>query len=112
MNNLTKIFCILASGLAVQQTAGGTPDKAAPATSTAAKPALSKPAPIRSVFQTVDLTPGLRSRTQTLRLYPVQAIALGKGLTILGVGGNPLEDFLQRLGQRRARGVGAGPERE
>ncbi len=46
-------------------------------------------APIRSVFQTVDLTPGLRSRTQTLRLYPVQAIALGKGLTILGVGGNP-----------------------
>ena len=50
MNNLTKIFCILASGLAVQQTAGGTPDKAAPATSTAAKPALSKPAPIRSVF--------------------------------------------------------------
>lgn len=49
-----------------------------------------KPArgPIRMAFQMADLTHGLQQRRDPLRAYPVQAIALGKLVTILALGGS------------------------
>jgi hypothetical protein len=42
---------------------------------------------IRGAFQMVDLIHGLRQRGAPLAAYPVQAIALGKQLTLLALGG-------------------------
>lgn len=44
-------------------------------------------APIRSAFQVVDVTHGLQQRRGPLRTFSVQAIAFGKQVTILAVGG-------------------------
>ena len=42
---------------------------------------------IRSAFQMVEPTHGLQKRCETVRSYPVQAIALGKQVTILALSG-------------------------
>jgi hypothetical protein len=44
--------------------------------------------PVRAAFQMVELTSGLLKRGQVTPSYPVQAIALGKQVTILGLGGD------------------------
>jgi hypothetical protein len=51
-------------------------------------------APIRAAFQMVDLTHGLIQRGDPARVYPVQAIALGKTFAILALGGEaPVNEF-------------------
>ncbi len=44
--------------------------------------------PIRAAYKDID-PPGLRRRDRPPALYPVQAIRIGRGLTILAVGGQP-----------------------
>lgn len=44
--------------------------------------------PIRTAYKDID-PPGLRRRNNAPALYPVQAIRIGRGLTILAVGGEP-----------------------
>jgi hypothetical protein len=43
--------------------------------------------PIRAAFQMVEPAHGLQQRTDPVHAYPVQAIALGKQITILGLSG-------------------------
>jgi hypothetical protein len=43
--------------------------------------------PIRAAFQMVEPAHGLQQRTDPVPAYPVQAIALGKQITILGLSG-------------------------
>jgi hypothetical protein len=45
------------------------------------------PSAIRSSFQLVDLTHGLLQRGEIAQTYPVQAIALGRVVTVLALGG-------------------------
>jgi hypothetical protein len=42
---------------------------------------------IRAAFQMVEPTHGLQRRGETVRAFPVQAIALGKQVTILAMSG-------------------------
>jgi hypothetical protein len=50
--------------------------------------------PIRTAFRTVDISTGLRQRGESLRIYPIQAIAFGKELGVLGLGGDaPVDEF-------------------
>ncbi|MGD0498279.1 MAG: hypothetical protein ABSC23_07570 [Bryobacteraceae bacterium] len=59
--------------------------------------------PIRAAFRTVDITQGLQPRNAPFRVYPVQALALGKEFAILGLGGDaPVSDF-------RAKGLIVAP---
>ncbi len=44
--------------------------------------------PIRTAYKDID-PPGLRRRNHAAELYPVQAIRIGRSLTILAVGGQP-----------------------
>lgn len=52
-------------------------------------------APIRAAFQMVDLAQGLQQRGETAPVWPVQAIALGSHVTILGLGGDVRADAYQ-----------------
>ncbi len=45
--------------------------------------------PIRTAFRMVDLSHGLLQRNETGRMYPIQAIAFGREITVLGLGGEP-----------------------
>jgi hypothetical protein len=54
---------------------------------------------IRAAFQMVEPAHGLRQRGETVRSYPVQAIALGKQVTILALSGEAaLPEGLDRRG--------------
>jgi hypothetical protein len=43
---------------------------------------------IRAAFQMVDVPHGLQTRDSVSRAYPVQAVAIGKAVTVLALGGN------------------------
>lgn len=45
--------------------------------------------PIRTAFRMVDLSHGLLQRNETGRMYPIQAIAFGREIAVLGLGGEP-----------------------
>ena len=72
--------------------------------------------PIRAAFQMVEPAHGLQQRTDPVHAYPVQAIALGKQVTILGLSGETsLPAAIGRKGlifAAHANGDSAPPEDE
>ena len=72
--------------------------------------------PIRAAFQMVEPAHGLQQRTGPVHAYPVQAIALGKQITILGLSGETsLPAGIGRKGlifAAHANGDSAPPEDE
>jgi hypothetical protein len=55
-------------------------------------------APIRAAFQMVELSRGLKQRDEIPRRYPVQAIAFGKTVAILALGGDAPAAMFRRPG--------------